>query len=129
MASVRPPCEWTSPVLFKNVEITGLLSSNEISHGHRSKQGYSGQREERGLEIKSVTNSQQSCLDNEASIKTQKDGIPPASKLRKRECFHVPPCQVPSSTRIHTSLFRTSPYVSIYLDVDLHPLISFVINQ
>lgn len=50
MASVRPPCEWTSPVLFKNVEITGLLSSNEISHGHRSKQGYSGQREERGLE-------------------------------------------------------------------------------
>lgn len=39
-----------SPVLFKNVEITGLLSSNEISHGLPSKQGYSGQREERGLE-------------------------------------------------------------------------------
>lgn len=84
---------------------------------------------EKGWRVKSVANSQQSCLYNEDSLKTEKGKVPRASRLKETERFHGPPCQVPSSTRRAASLFRNSPYVSLHLVVGLYPSISFVTNQ
>lgn len=40
-------------------------------------------------------------MNSEASVKSQKDGVLRASRLREPECFHVPLRQVQSSTRIY----------------------------
>ena len=45
------------------------------------------------------------------------------------ECFLVPSCWAPNSMITEVLLFRTSPYVSLHLAIDMDPLISFVINQ
>lgn len=38
------------------------------------------------------------------------------------ECFHVPPCQAPNSTKTEAPTFRTSLHISFHLAVDLYPL-------
>ena len=86
-------------------------------------------RKGEGLEVKAITNSQwfnQSCLCKEASIKTQKE-VQRVSRLGKQDTSYAP-CQAPNSMKIEAPLFRTSPYLSVNLAIDLCPLVSFEIN-